>query len=130
VTTQKILSVAMLATLALVAVCTGLMVNNLRGFPAVLENDAYSRSILGTVYYEGHEPAYSDQTMMREACLEAAQAQDKPPELDQAILKCELNVRANPDLPGGYEVLATLYAERGDAERARKLKAVGARLRN
>lgn len=126
VKTQKILSVAMLVILAVVLGCVGLMVDNLRGFPAALENDARPRSILGQLYYAGTAFEFSDQVMIHQACRDAAAKKDGP--LDDAIKKCELNVRVNPSDGAGYVLLASLLDQKRPGPRADRLRMVGRRI--
>jgi membrane associated rhomboid family serine protease len=126
VITQKLLSVAMLATLGLVAFCTALMIKNMRGYPVSLDNDRWARSILGQVYYEGHDPQYSDQVLQKQACEDAIEGASLA--VDEAIHRCELNMRINPHERASYEMLALLYDKKGDREHAQELRRVGGRV--
>jgi membrane associated rhomboid family serine protease len=127
VAAQRLLSVAMLGLLALFVASTGLMLANLRGFPASLPNDAEPRSILGAVYHQGAPLAQSDQARIWKACLDALQADGAPtPDRVQA---CELNVRANGHHPDSYRMLALLIDRSGDRGRASALRSIADRIR-
>lgn len=123
---QKVLSVATLLTLAGTLAATLLMVENLRGYPVILESDENPRTIMGFVYNQGSNREYSDQKMTFESCADAVQEQ----RLQVALDRCELNLRINPAAPPSYELLASLVEKQGDAARADRLRDVGARIQD
>jgi membrane associated rhomboid family serine protease len=115
VRTQKVLSVVMLAAFLAVAGSVAMMIQHVRGFPLVLEDDLY----------RGKEWEHSDQKRMSENCLET-QSLEKP--TDDAIRKCELARRAHPGEPANYLVLAQHFTARGDTSRAEKLRLVARKI--
>jgi membrane associated rhomboid family serine protease len=127
VQSQKVLSVAMLAMLAVALGCAGMMVENLRGFPVVLEDDAHPRAILGHVYYQGHKEDYSSQKNIEQSCSDAVT--NPASRLDDAIHKCELNIRVNPQESDNYVLLAYLLERRSEPERADRVRRTGERIR-
>lgn len=125
VAAQRAMSVAFLAMLAAILVCTGFMLNNLHGFPAGLEDDLYPRGIFGMEIFEGTPPGQSAQTHAWRACGEAYKAGIASP---TALNACELNIRINDSIPAGYGMLAELYRAGGDTVRANELQRIFARL--
>lgn len=124
VAAQRGLSVVALGLLALCIVCIGLMLANLRGYPASLPQDAYPRGLFFFTYAEGTEWQYSSQYKAAEACQDAYKESMQTKKVtDDALHTCELAVRATPR-PVVYEWLANLHAARGHLERAATLRHV------
>lgn len=113
------LSVVVLAMFAGVLACIGLMLMNLKGFPASLEEDAQPRTLFFFTYAEGTPYEFSSQTLIRQDCLEKV---EKDPTSDDTVRRCELALRANPDDGRLYLLLAQLHAERGEDRRAEQLR--------
>ena len=124
VRTQKVLSVVVLSVLAGVVASTGMMLANLRGYPAALEYDMYPKTILGRTISDGTEPASSDQSQTWRACLE--QVTGRRPE--DALTICELNLRINDSEPIAYETRALIADRLGDAADAKALRKLSRRL--
>ena len=118
---QKVLSVAVLGSLAVLGLCVTLMLANLSGYPAELSNDLYPKSIFGRQIGEGAPPAMSDQATSMRECLQ--KISDAP--RAEAIAACELNVRVNHGDPMAYELRA-MAAESEDEALA--LRGIAARL--
>lgn len=113
------LSVVILSMFAGVLACVGLMLMNLKGFPASLENDQQPRTLLFFTYADGTDPQFSSQTLLLQDCREKM-AKDRTS--DDTIRRCELALRANPGNARLYLELAQLHAERGEVQRAETLK--------
>jgi rhomboid protease GluP len=126
VAAHKALSVATLGALAIVVGSVALMIQNLGAFPRALDDDAVPRSILGHVYYEGHEVNGSDQENALKDC--SALFVSKGDE-EKARDKCELNVRVNDTDPRSYLMLAKVLERGGDLDRAAKMQSIANRLR-
>lgn len=124
--TRKALSIAMLGSYLSLLLCTILMIENVRGFPITLENDAVPRAILGRTYYEGQASEFSDQVLVWQACQDAVQ---QGAAIDDALMRCELNIRVNANDPASYGILASLLERKGDASRAAKLRELEALIR-
>jgi membrane associated rhomboid family serine protease len=122
---HKALSFAMLGALATGAGSAALMIENLRGFPVALEADVAPRAILGHVYYEGHAPEHSDQIMAWQSCEDALRENVVP---EEALRRCELNVRINDGIPASYTMLSKVLEQSGDHDRAHSVRSVGARI--
>ncbi len=103
-----------------------LMVQNLGPYPRALDKDAVPRSILGHVYYEGHESKGSSQDDALRDCnaLLLGKGDD-----EKAREACELNVRVNDTHAGSYRMLAQLLDREGDHDRAEKMRSIADRLR-
>ena len=128
VAANRALSVVVLAALLGVAACVALMLDAARGYPMALENDAQGQRVLVFTVSEGVEWKHSDQYQALVRCEDAARAVSPgAPPTDEQIHACELAARCAPQ-PALYHVLADLYAQRGDADRARTLRSVAARL--
>ena len=118
---RKALSALVLASVAGVLACAVQMVRHQRGFPVALAHDAASRSILGIVYFQGVDPEGSDQETIWNECLNSAFVHPPPPDRLHA---CELNLRVNGHDRRSYTEMAELLDERGERERAVRLRKI------
>jgi len=124
---NKALSVAFLGILATIGACITLMLANLRGYPAALDEDMEPRSIFGQIYKAGVSPGLSDQQRIQDACGEAVESFERPEgpagivRAVDAIQRCELNLRANDYDPNSYFRLGQLYLRSGREADAHRL---------
>jgi membrane associated rhomboid family serine protease len=122
---QRALSALVLASFAGVVACGVQLVQQQRGFPMALAQDAESRSILGVKYFQGVDPEGSDQERIWNDCVNAGLV--GPPPADQ-LHACELNLRVNTHDHRSYTKLAGLLEARGAEARAARLRKIAALL--
>ena len=126
VVVQRALSVAMLLLLVVVGGSTYAMLDNLRGFPGRLANDAAPRSLFMWTVEEGTPWGRSSQVELWEECVKHGRAGDTG---DEALHACELAIRAVPYDSTPYASLAEMYLARGDTQRAERLIHLARRVR-
>jgi membrane associated rhomboid family serine protease len=121
---QKIMSFSVLGLLACFGLCCGLMLENLRGYPASFEDDMESRAVFGQVYAGGVKPKFSAQAKILRECQEFL----TKPSSDEAYQMCELNVRLNARMPASYGFLAHVQENRGNTQAAKTLQEIALRM--
>jgi hypothetical protein len=77
------------------------------------------------MYFRGVDPDDSDQERIWDECINSAHV-DPPP--SNRIHACELNLRVNAQDQLSHTELAGLLEERGERERAARLRSIAARL--
>jgi membrane associated rhomboid family serine protease len=123
---NRALSVLTLSMFAGVLFCIAQMLLSLRGASASLEADLHPRGVLFFNVYPGVDnPEFSSQHLLLQDCQELL---DKDPKSDHTVEKCEIARRANPYQVALYQVLADVHQQRGETDRAEKMRSTAERL--